>query len=124
LTTSYEKIFIETSTIVDYALKSEYKEIISNILSQYEVKLSSNYVRMELKRGVIQYLVYLHNKIIRCRDWPEVMRAISSLSPTLQRHRLGTILEVMHQFFASLENESSTEDISINDYLKKDVQVF
>ena len=47
-----KKIFIETSALVDYTLKKEYKEKISAILTEYDIKLSGNYVRMELLRGV------------------------------------------------------------------------
>lgn len=96
--TSYESIFIETSALVDYALKSEHREKIDNILKNYSRITSSNYVRMELKKGVVQYLVYLHNKMIMCREWSEVMTAVSRLSSTPQKHRLGTILEVLQNF--------------------------
>src|SRR5687768_12871116 len=103
---SSENIFIETSVLVDYALKPDAKERIDNILKGYQIKVSSNYVKMEIKKGVLTYFVYLHNKIANCRDWSEVQKAISSLSSTPQRHRLGTILEALENFFRTIQNDT------------------
>jgi len=123
--TSYERVFIETSALVDYTLKPEYRKKIDAILDKYSTKTSSNYVRMELKKGVITYLVYLHNKIINCGEWSEVQRAISKLSSTPQKHRLGTILEVLENFFAEIESATLPDiaqeygQITHSEYLRR-----
>ncbi len=116
---SYEVIFIETSALVDYTLKPEYRETIQAILAQYQTKVSSHYVRMELKKGVIQYLVYLHNKTLSCDRWSEVQKAISALSATPQRHRLGTILEALQNFWTEIEHNELPQNISLNEYLRQ-----
>jgi uncharacterized protein YaaW (UPF0174 family) len=122
---SSKKVFIETSVLVDYALKPDAKERIADILKEYQIKVSSNYVRMEIKKGVLTYLVYLHNKIANCRDWSEVQKAISNLSSTPQRHRLGTILEVLENFFRTIQNNTLPDiaeehgRITLSEFLRK-----
>ena len=118
-------IFIETSALVDYAIKSRGKGDIARILSEYDTKVSSNYVRMELLRGVIQYLTYLHNKIANCSTWSDVQNAISNLSSTPQRHRLGAVLEAMTEFWGSIQDKAIEEiaeespATTLGDYVKK-----
>ena len=118
-----ESIFVETTALVD-SIKPEYREVLDEVLSKYDKKISSNYVKMEIKRGVIQYLVYLHNKIVMCREMSEVFSAISRLSSTPQRHRLGTTLEAITNFFSSIEHITLQEmldasgDIPHGDYLR------
>jgi hypothetical protein len=122
-------VFIETTALVD-SIKSEYREILDEILSKYDKKVSSNYVKMEIKRGVIQNLVYLHNKIVMCREMSEVFSAISRLSSTPQRHKLGTALEAITEFFSSIERVTLQEmldtsgDISHGDYLRRESSSF
>ncbi|MCH8292425.1 hypothetical protein IH992_15140 [Candidatus Poribacteria bacterium] len=127
---SYKEIFIETSTLVDFTFKKEYRDKISAILDEYSVKSSSNYVRMELLRGVIGYLVYLHNKIFTCPQWSDAMRAVSRLSATPQRHRLGTVLEALQQFWTEVEAKTPKEiqresgEMSLSDYLREKCSSF
>jgi predicted nucleic acid-binding protein len=125
MTAPNDAIFIETTTIVDATLKPEYQASIQSILASYSTKISSNYVRMELKRGVLQNLVYLHNKIVNCNKWSEVQDAVSRLSASEQRHKLSTVLEVLARFWATIESKTTKEmearqgTISINDYFRK-----
>lgn len=119
-----EEIFIETSALVDYTLKKEYQEEIESIIKEYKTKLSSNYVRMELKKGIITYLVYLHNKILTCTEWSDAMKALLRLSATPQKHRLGAILEALQNFWSEIERKAVKDiqkengGISLSEYLK------
>jgi hypothetical protein len=112
------EIFLETTSIVDYALKKKYRRQIQMIIKQYNKKISSNYVRMELKKGVIANLVYLHNKIKNCESWSQVMEAIYRLSATPQRNKLSTCLEVLQIFWSEIE-QKATGKAEISDYLMK-----
>ena len=113
--------------VVDYTMKERrYQETIQPILDRYEKKVSSHYVKMELKKGVLQYLTYLHNKIITCNNWAEVQSDVSRLSATPMRHQLGIVLEALTEFWASIRSQPfpppAAQDgisITLGDYLSK-----
>jgi len=118
-------IFLETTAVVDYSLKPETKERIKNICRQYDKKITAQYVKMEIKRGVLQYLVYLHNLIASKDSWAEVTRAISKLSSTLHKNRLSTILETLANFSDEIKNVTPKDiineygDIPIDEYRRR-----
>lgn len=96
--------FLETTTVVDLLFKDNGTAApIRETLKKYEVKYSSQYVRMEIKRGVLQHFVYLHNKAIECRTLAEVQACISGLTSTPQRNKLSTITKAMEDFYRDFE---------------------
>lgn len=118
---NHNAIFIETTSIADYALKKEYRQSINSIIKEYKIKISSNYVRMELKKGVIANFVYLHNKIINCDTWSQVMEAIYKLSASLHRNKLSNVLEALQIFWSEIEKttikDTEYADKSLSDYI-------
>jgi hypothetical protein len=120
------KVFLETTIMIDRLCKdNETKSNIGEILSNYDKTYTSNYARMEFKRGFLQNLVYLHGKVALCRNLTEVLEAISKLSATPQRHLLGSILENIKNFYRNIYQTKPSEiiekygDISIDEYLKE-----
>jgi hypothetical protein len=96
--------FLETTTVVDLLFKDTgTAEPIRNLLKKYEIKYSSQYVRMEIKRGVLQHFVYLHNKAVECKTLAEVQACISGLTCTPQRYKLATITKAMEDFYRDFE---------------------
>ena len=96
--------FLETTTVVDLLFKDKATvEPIREILQKYTVKYSSQYVRMEIKRGVLRHFVYLHNKAVECKKLSEVQACITSLSSSPQRNKLSTILKAVEDFFREFE---------------------
>lgn len=57
---------------------------------------------MEIKKGFLQGLVYLHGKCVRCESIDEVFEVISNLSATPRRHLLGTVLEAIVELFRDI----------------------
>ena len=87
------KVFLETTIMIDRLCKdNETRSRIERILSNYDKTYTSNYARMEFKKGFLKNLVYLHGKVALSRNLTEVLDAISKLSATPQRHLLGSIL--------------------------------
>ena len=122
---SNEIIFLETTAVVDYSLKPEAKVRIKNICEQYGKKITAQYVRMEIKRGVLQYLIYLHNLIASKNSFADVLNTVSKLSSTPQKYRLGTILKILANFSKEIKNKTPQDiiseygDIPIDEYQRR-----
>ncbi len=121
-----KEVFIETSIMTDYLIKDRAtKTKVDKILSAFDKNITSNYVRMEFKKGPLQYLVYLHNKTITCKSMSEVHQAISKLSYGYQRHRLSTVLEQIESFYKRYYQTKPSEiikeygDLSLDDFLRE-----
>jgi hypothetical protein len=124
-TPANSSVFIETTAVVDATLKPEYQRAIRSILDSHSTRISSRYVRMEIKRGVLQNLVYLHNKMVNCQKWSEVAASVSRLSASPQKHKLSTALEALAIFWTTIENKTSKDmekdhggPIAISEYLR------
>ena len=121
-----QKVFLETTIMIDRLCKDrETKSKIEKILSNYNKTYTSNYARMEFKKGFIQNLVYLHGKVVQCKDLTDVFEAISRLSATPKGHLLGSILENIKNFYKKIYQTKPSEiiknhgDISLDEYLKE-----
>ena len=97
--------FLETTTIVDLIFKDKVTTgKIQTVLEKYSVMYSSQYVRMEIKRGVLRYFVALHNKAVECNALSEVHAYVRALSSTPMRHRLSTTLGAIEDFYRTFEH--------------------
>jgi hypothetical protein len=120
------KVFLETTIMVDRLCKDrETVKKIEKILSNYDKSYTSNYARMEFKKGFLQNLIYLHGKVANCKNLTDVFEAISKLSATPRRHLLGSILESIKNFYKEIYKTKPSEiiknygDISLDEYLKE-----
>ena len=118
-------IFFETTAVVDYSLRPEARERIKNICQQYGKTVTAQYVRMEIKRGVLQYLVYLYNLIASKHSFADVLNTVSKLSSTPQKYRLGTVLKILANFSKEIKNKTPQDiideygDIPIDEYQRR-----
>lgn len=121
-----KKVFLDTSVMVDRLCKDNVtKNRVEKILSRYDKRYTSNYTRMEFKRGPLQYLVYLHGKVALCENLTEVFATIRKLSATHQRNRLSSVLENVENFYKRIYETKPSEiikeygDISLDEYCKE-----
>ena len=97
-------VFLETTAIADLLFKNKVTaKKIRDISASYTIKYSSQYVRMEIKRGVLRNFVLIHNKAVECSKLSEVHTYIHSLAATPMRHTLSTMLEAIANFYAEFE---------------------
>src|ERR1019366_2719946 len=97
--------FLDTTAMVDLLFKDKLvADRVRKTASELGVKYTSQYVRMEIKRGVLRYFVCLYNKSLECQKIAEVFAYVQRLSATPARHRVGTMLEAVTNFFWSIEN--------------------
>ncbi|MFI5420289.1 MAG: hypothetical protein ACHQ1H_04925 [Nitrososphaerales archaeon] len=73
--------------------------IIAATLERYQHSTTSRYVKAEFKKGPLQYLIYLHNKLLQVQTVDQLFEAISKLGEPHGR-RLRSILEHFTHFFA------------------------
>ncbi|MBL7996569.1 hypothetical protein JNM05_14475 [bacterium] len=99
-------LFLDTTVIVDYALKAQRRKAISAEKEKYDNIETSQYIKMEIRRGVLTYLVYLYNMIVDENSWDGVLQRVSKLSGTPQRHRLGLILESMKPIWKGIKDDT------------------
>ena len=116
---------METTAVVDYSLKPGARERIKNICEQYGKTVTAQYVKMEIKRGILQYLVYLHNLIASKNSFADVLNTVSKLSSTPQKYRLATILKILANFSKEIKNKTPQDiineygDIPIDEYQRR-----
>jgi len=97
--------FLDTTAMVDLLFKD--KSVSDRVRKQLAAsgpKYTSQYVRMEIKRGVLRYFVCLYNKSLDCQKVSEVFAYVQRLSATPARHMVSTILEALTNFFSSIED--------------------
>lgn len=120
-------VFLETSIVIDRLFKGstrrkEYDAVVKN----HGKKLSSVFVKFEMKKGVLQYLVYLHSQASQCSQMSEVHESIKKLHATPRRHMVGTILEQMALYMKQIENTCMQQlgKVTISDFQLKMLQAY
>jgi hypothetical protein len=71
---------------------------IKQILDKFELRISSSYIKMEFKRGFLQYLVYMYNILVESKDFREIYVRMQKLSPQVT-HRIGGVFCALSSFF-------------------------
>ena len=109
---------------------NEAKNKVKKILSNYEKSFTSNYSKMEFKKGFLQNLIYLHGKVSNSKSLADVYEAISKLSSTPKRNLLGTVLEALHTFYRYSPKVKVSDihkkygDITPEEYQKEMIESF
>lgn len=98
-----DKIYLETTAVIDATVK-KCPELIDIIKSSTE-KYTSQYVKMEIKKGFLNNIVLLHNKICNSEKWSDVQEYISRLSSTPLRNMLSTMLQGLASCWKSIEDQ-------------------
>lgn len=103
--------FLETTAIVDLLFRSRAatKEL-RKILASYDETSTSQYVKMEMKRGPLTYLVALYNKTVDCKTIREVFDYTSRLNAGPARHKLGMVIQTLGTFFERLDTRLTVSD--------------
>jgi hypothetical protein len=111
--------FVETTAMIDLIFKEKAtSDNVRAILQEYETTYSSQYVRMEIKRGFLQNLVTLYNKSVECVTLGEVFTYIGTISSTPRRNMLGTMLGTVAQFYEQIALRAVKEGAPAKDLTK------
>jgi hypothetical protein len=96
------KIYLETTALIDHVLKGWYPEL-KEILDSSNHKTTSQYSCMEIKKGFLQNWILLYNKAIQYNSFHKISQFISNLSRSPKRYYLGACVDAVTLF----ENEYS-----------------
>ncbi len=120
-----DSVFLDTSIQVDKIWgDASRRESIRGILDKFQSKKSSSYVKMEFKRGFLEYLVYIYNILVESKDFRAIF-AKSRKLPPIMFHRIGSILTALDCFFESKELKiPKTYDGPILDELYSQMESF
>lgn len=100
--------FIETTAMIDLIFSDKVAaDRIRPILAGYGTTYSSQYVRMEIKRGFLQNYVALYNKSIECKNLTEVLDYIHTIGSTPRRNMLGTMLGAMAMYYERIARRAA-----------------
>ncbi len=94
-------------------------------LRSYSKRTTSQYVLMEIRRGLIRYLVFLYHCALDAGSYGEVLARIERLLSTPRRHLPRTMLQNIRIFFEEIQNtklkdaELNDPNASISDYALK-----
>lgn len=96
-------VFLDTTIQVGKIWGDDsHREAVKQILDQFESKISSSYVKMEFKRGFLQYVIYMYNILAESKEFKEILIRTQKLSPRAT-HRIGGLLTALISFFESKE---------------------
>ncbi|MBI5633365.1 MAG: hypothetical protein HZA15_07810 [Nitrospirae bacterium] len=98
-----EILYLETTAAIDAAFKS-FPELLSLIKSS-EKSISSQYVKMEIKRGFLYNLVLLHNKAVECSSFAQVQQFAANLASSPKRYYLGAVLDTLRVYFEKIDSQ-------------------
>jgi hypothetical protein len=91
-------------------------------LEEYESKITSQYVLMEIRRGLIRNLVTAYNYAEKATEFSQVMGKVEALLPTPRQHLPRTTLQILRIFFQSIQHERLVDlaarypDATLGDY--------
>ena len=119
-------VYLETTAVIDSAFK--FNPNVLSILNNAEKSVTSQYVKMEIKKGFLNNLVLLHNKVVQCRSFSEVQDFIARLSNSPKRYYLGAVLDAMARFWREREDKRPSElkekygDIPVSEIIMNDAK--
>ena len=99
-------IYLETTAVIDSVFKA-FPDI-NSIVNSSKRKLTSQYVKMEILKGFLSYLVLLHNRLVQTNNWSEIQQYISNLSQASRRYHLGAILDALTAFWKKIDQKRPT----------------
>jgi len=92
-------VFLDTTIQIDKIWgDTPHRHALNQILDKFESRTSSSYVKMEFKRGFLQYLVYMYNILVESKDFREIYVRMQKLSPQVT-HRIGGVCCALSSFF-------------------------
>jgi hypothetical protein len=97
----FDKIYLETTAAIDASFKS-FPEVLSIIKSSHKT-YTSQYTKMEIRRGFLNYLILLHNKIPQFEKWSEMQQFISNVTSSPKRYYLAAIQDALVLFWREIE---------------------
>lgn len=100
-------VFLDTTIQVGKIWGDDsHRQAVKQILDKFESRISSSYVKMEFKRGFLQYLIYVYNILVESRDFKEILGRAQKLSPQAS-HRIRAVVRALYCFFGSEELKAS-----------------
>lgn len=100
-------VFLDTTIQVGKIWGDDsHRQAIKQILDKFESRISSSYVKMEFKRGFLQYLIYVYNILVESKDFKEIHVRAQKLSPQVS-HRNKAIWTALISFFDTKELKAS-----------------
>jgi len=121
-------VYLETTAVIDASFK-KFPALLA-ILESSDKRFTSQYAKMEIKKGFLNNLVLLHNKTVQLEKWSDLQQYISNLSSGGRRYQLGAILDAFTKLSTELENRRP--DTFVDKYgvihplkiLKRDLESF
>jgi len=109
-------VYLETTAVIDASFK-KFPALLA-ILESSDKRFTSQYAKMEIKKGFLNNLVLLHNKTVQLEKWSDLQQYISNLSSGGRRYQLGAILDAFTKLSTELENRRpDTEFVGQNDVI-------
>lgn len=97
-----EILYLETTAAIDATFKS-FPELLA-LIKASKNSLSSQYAKMEIKKGFLYNLVLLHNKAVECDSIAQVHQFVSNLASSPRRYYLGAVLDAFNAYWQNNEN--------------------
>jgi hypothetical protein len=92
-----EKAFLETTACIDLMFNAHAK--LRQRTKDFKLLETSNYVKMEIKKGYINHLIYLHNILADTESFAGTLKAVNGLHHNGHKRKLMAILKQLEVIF-------------------------
>ncbi|WP_040335243.1 hypothetical protein [Candidatus Magnetobacterium casense] len=103
-----DSVYLETTALIDGILKGWYPEL-SDIIEKANGVSTSQYSKMEIKKGFLHKWVLLYNKAVRCKSFEDISLFISNLTSSPNRYYLGACVDAVSIFEADYSKKKPSE---------------
>lgn len=98
--------FLDSTAVAARVMEdSDALPLLVQTLESYGSRLTSQYVLMEIRRGLIRNLAFLYNCAENATEFSQVLEKVETLLSTPRRHLPRTIVQNLRSFFQSIQNE-------------------
>lgn len=106
------KAFVDTTILTNYLIKSgEEKREAKESLAKYKTTELPVYAIKEFKAGPLDYVKYLHNKLLETGSIEDTIIALSKLG--MQRNRQATALQLLGEYMKRVKNSKTNTKLKI-----------
>ncbi|MES0336431.1 MAG: hypothetical protein SFH39_08765 [Candidatus Magnetobacterium sp. LHC-1] len=111
------KLFFDTTAVIDYIFKPEKIRVMKPLIDRAEEIATTQYTLMELKKGYLDNLVFLYYRFSENDDLEDVLTYINNLSNTPRRNKLKTCLETFTNLYK--QNKQYYSELKVKDMIRE-----
>ncbi|MCI4627103.1 MAG: hypothetical protein L3V56_14240 [Candidatus Magnetoovum sp. WYHC-5] len=100
------KVYLETTAIIDLIFKKN--QTLKKIIDEFDLVYTSQYVKMEINKGFLNYLVLIYNRLVGAECLSDVISYLGNLN-IHRKYHLGAAIEIFKEYIKAVEKKRPSE---------------